>query len=190
MDMYRPTSDLRRLKLALKDQWNLSNLSVDAHLLTVLQPALREGDWKVTVAVHDSKDIIAIWSGINTQAYGLAVDVGSTTIAAHLAELSSGKILASAGTMNPQIRFGEDLMSRVSYAMMNPEGVGEMTRVVRKALNGLATNVTAEAGIEVSEILELSPRRQPGHAPPLTRHQPSRTRRRTFCTGNRGGDYA
>ena len=156
MDMYRPNSDLRRLKIALEEQWSLSGLNADAHLLTVLQPILREGGWKVTVAVHDNKDIIALWSGIHTQAYGLAVDVGSTTIAAHLAELSSGKILASAGTMNPQIRFGEDLMSRVSYAMMNPEGVGEMTRVVREALNELAASVASEAGIDVSEILELT----------------------------------
>ena len=156
MDMYHPTSDLRRLKLALKNQWNLSDLKTDAHILTVLQKALRDGDWKVTVAVRDDREIIAIWSGITTQSYGLAVDVGSTTIAAHLAELSSGKILASVGAMNPQIRFGEDLMSRVSYAMMNPDGVGEMTRVVREALSELIVSVAAEAGIEVSEILELT----------------------------------
>jgi uncharacterized 2Fe-2S/4Fe-4S cluster protein (DUF4445 family) len=156
MDMYRPNSDLRRLKIALKEQWQLTDLQADAHLLTVLQKTLREGNWKVTVAIHDNKDIIAIYPGLETQCYGLAVDVGSTTIAAHLTELSSGQILASAGTMNPQIRFGEDLMSRVSYAMMNPDGVTEMTDAVREALNNLANEVAKEANINATDILELT----------------------------------
>jgi uncharacterized 2Fe-2S/4Fe-4S cluster protein (DUF4445 family) len=156
MDMYRPNSDLRRLKIALKEQWNLDNLQADAHLLTVLQKTLREGNWKVTVAIHNKRDIIAIYPGLETQCYGLAIDVGSTTIAAHLVELSSGQILASSGLMNPQIRYGEDLMSRVSYAMMNPEGSDEMTLAVRQALNTLAQTVAKEAGIEVTEILELT----------------------------------
>ena len=65
---------------------------------------------------------------------GLAVDVGSTTIAAHLTDLSTGEVVASAGLMNPQIRFGEDLMSRVSYVMMNPGGEKEMTTAIRVAL--------------------------------------------------------
>ena len=156
MDMYRPASDLRRLKIALREQWQLESLNADAHLLTVLQKALRDGDWKVTVAVHDDKDIISIWPGIHTQTYGVAVDIGSTTIAAHLAELGSGKILASAGTMNPQIRFGEDLMSRVSYVMMNEGGTEELTESVRHALNELAAEVATEAGVAVTDILELT----------------------------------
>jgi uncharacterized 2Fe-2S/4Fe-4S cluster protein (DUF4445 family) len=156
MNMYNPNSDLRRLKLALKEQWQLTNLQADAHLLTVLQKTLRQGDWKVTVAIHDNKDILAIYPGLETQCYGLAIDIGSTTIAAHLTELSSGQILASAGTMNPQIRFGEDLMSRVSYAMMNPDGVVEMTDAVRGALNNLANEVTKEAGIKATDILEAT----------------------------------
>ena len=131
-------------------------MQADVHLLSVLQKTLREENLKVTVAIHNHKDIIAIYPGLETQCYGLAIDVGSTTIAGHLVELSSGQILASSGLMNPQIRFGEDLMSRVSYAMMNPEGSEEMTVVIRQALNTLAQTVAKEAGIEVSEILELT----------------------------------
>src|SRR5207302_326287 len=85
-----------------------------------LQQALRQGGWKVTVAVHGGKQIIVVWPGFHNHAYGIAVDIGSTTIAIHLCDLASGKVLATAGTMNPQIRFGEDLMSRVSYVMMHP----------------------------------------------------------------------
>ena len=89
-------------------------------MLQNLQAALRKGGWKVTVAVHDGSQIIAVWPGLHERVYGLAVDVGSTTIAAHLCDLESGEVVASSGLMNPQIRFGEDLMSRVSYAMMHP----------------------------------------------------------------------
>ncbi|GIT72445.1 MAG: hypothetical protein Ct9H300mP28_22590 [Pseudomonadota bacterium] len=62
----------------------------------------------------------------------MAVDIGSTTVAAHLCNLRTGEVLASAGMMNPQIRFGEDLMSRVSYVMMHPDGDAEMTKVIRE----------------------------------------------------------
>ena len=87
--------------------------------------------------------------------FGLAVDLGSTTIAAHLCDLSDGRVLASSGLMNPQIRFGEDLMSRVSYAMMNPGGDVEMTSAVRSSINDLAASIAAEAQIEPSLIYEV-----------------------------------
>src|SRR5260221_2534512 len=111
----------------------LANLECDLAVLQQLQAALRQGDWKVTVAVHDGARIIAVWPGFHEQVYGLAVDVGSTTIAAHLCNLANGEVVASAGVMNPQIRFGEDLMSRGSYAMMNPGGAVAMTQAVRQA---------------------------------------------------------
>jgi uncharacterized 2Fe-2S/4Fe-4S cluster protein (DUF4445 family) len=70
-----------------------------------LQQALREGDWKVTVAVHGGNQIIAVWPGFREHVYGIAIDVGSTTIAAHLCNLATGEVVAAAGIMNPQIRF-------------------------------------------------------------------------------------
>ncbi len=125
-------------------------------MLQQLQPALRAGQWQVTVAVHDTSRIIAVWPGFHETAFGLAVDVGSTTIAAHLCDLVSGEVVASAGRMNPQIRFGEDLMSRVSYSMMNPGGAAQMTAAVREALSELAAEVAAAAGIEKESILEVT----------------------------------
>ena len=97
-----------------------------------------------------------MWPGFKEHVYGLAVDVGSTTIAVHLCDLASGEVVASAGVMNPQIRFGEDLMSRVSYVMMNPGGEREMTSVVRAALNELAQDVAQQIGISPQDILEAS----------------------------------
>lgn len=156
-DMHRASSDLERVLVALEEQWDVSNVSFDFALLVDLQKVLRKGDWKITVAVHDRslRSIIAIWPGFHDQAYGLAVDVGSTTIAAHLCNLSSGEVVASSGLMNPQIRFGEDLMSRVSYVMMNPGGEKEMTSVIREALDELGRNAANEAGVAVDDILEV-----------------------------------
>jgi uncharacterized 2Fe-2S/4Fe-4S cluster protein (DUF4445 family) len=155
-DMHDPSGDLRRLFSALEFEWRLTGLSCDLSVLQKLQPALRKGAWKVTVAVHAGKQIIGVWPGFHERAFGLAVDIGSTTIAAHLCDLESGEVVAAAGTMNPQIRFGEDLMSRVSYAMMNPGGAGQMTAVVREAVSALATEVATSAGVTPEDILEAT----------------------------------
>ncbi len=158
-DMHSPSGDFQRLCDALRDQWQIDGLEAEAGLLGKLQPALRKGEWKVTVAIHrdhrDKPRIIDIWPGFyEGRLYGLAIDLGSTTIAAHLCDLRNGNVLASSGLMNPQIRFGEDLMSRVSYAMMNPGGDREMTEAVRTAINGLAQSIATEAEIDPGQIVE------------------------------------
>ena len=155
-DMHDPSGDLRRVLEALQREWQLEGLEVDLAVLRVLQTTLREGGWKVTVAVHAGRQIVAVWPGLRERVYGMAVDVGSTTIAAHLCDLVSGELAGSAGMMNPQIRFGEDLMSRVSYAMMNPGGAAQMTDAVRAALSALAAEVAAEAGATPQDILEMT----------------------------------
>ena len=83
-DMANPTGDLERLRQALAQQWELGALAVDLGTVQGLQAALRRGKWQVTVAVRDGTRIIAVWPGFRDHAYGLAIDVGSTTIAAHL----------------------------------------------------------------------------------------------------------
>jgi uncharacterized 2Fe-2S/4Fe-4S cluster protein (DUF4445 family) len=158
-DMHEPSGDFQRLCDALKEQWQIEGLRADLQLLSRLQPVLRKGEWKVTVAVHrdhlTGPKIIDIWPGFfDGHLYGLAIDLGSTTIAAHLCDLTDGSVLASSGLMNPQIRFGEDLMSRVSYAMMNPGGDREMTRAVRTAMNDLSKSIAGEAGIDPRHIVE------------------------------------
>ncbi|MBA2489821.1 MAG: DUF4445 domain-containing protein, partial [Chloroflexi bacterium] len=151
-----PSGDLVRLGESLEVEWGLLDLEADVHVLQTLQGALEEGRWAVTVAVHDGRTITAIWPGLHEVAYGVAIDVGSTTIAGHLADLADGTVLASKGMMNPQIRFGEDLMSRVSYAMMHPGGAAEMTAAVRGALDSLLTSLVAKAGVRRDEIHELA----------------------------------
>jgi uncharacterized 2Fe-2S/4Fe-4S cluster protein (DUF4445 family) len=155
-DMHHPSGDLRRLLAALEQEWGLEDLSCDPSVLPRLQSALRKGDWRVTVAVHAGREILAVWPGLHERACGLAIDVGSTTIAAHLCALATGEVLASSGVMNPQIRYGEDLMSRVSYAMMNPGGAEQLTSAVRGALSALAREIAAAAGIALEDILEMT----------------------------------
>ena len=155
-DMHVPKGDMQRLMETLAQEWGLANLSYDSRLLKTLQPVLAEGKRSITVAVHKNQQIIALCPGFRDKSYGVAVDVGSTTIVAHLCDLSNGEVLSSASLMNPQIRFGEDLMSRVSYVMMNPEGAGEMTVVIRDALNSLFAEVAAEIEASVEDILEVS----------------------------------
>jgi len=159
-DMHDPSGDFERLAAGLRDQWGVERVEAGLDVLSRLQPSLRKGGWTVTVALfRDHRGgparVLDIWPGFHEGPLcGLAIDLGSTTIAAHLTDLGDGRVLASGGVMNPQIRFGEDLMSRVSYAMMNPGGDREMTQAVRLALNALAQSVAAEAGIEPRAIVE------------------------------------
>ncbi len=155
-DLQYPDGDLQRLEHALERDWGLSGLRLDLRLLQNLQSVLRDSNWQVTVAVRDNDRIVAIWPGFTDRVYGAAVDVGSTTIAVHLCDLSTGEVLASTGGMNPQIRFGEDLMSRVSFAMLNPGGAGQMTTAVRSAINDLTLSAAQKANIDISQLLELT----------------------------------
>jgi uncharacterized 2Fe-2S/4Fe-4S cluster protein (DUF4445 family) len=155
-DLASPTGDLERLLEALAEQWQLVGLEVDHGALAEIQTVLRQGKWAVTVAIRENRDLIAIWPGFRDLALGIAFDVGSTTIAGHLCDLTTGSVLASAGRMNPQIGFGEDLMSRVSYVMMNEGGAKRLTEVVREALDELVGELVAEGGVERADVLELT----------------------------------
>lgn len=160
-DMHEPTGDFERLARAVAAQWQVEKIETDLSVLRRLQPVLRKGSWKVTVILHKGNHdavtrVLDIFPGFHEgPLLGLAVDLGSTTIAAHLCDLSDGRVLASSGLMNPQIRFGEDLMSRVSYAMMNPGGDVEMTRAVREAINTLARSIADEAKVDPAAIYEM-----------------------------------
>ena len=146
--------DWQRVVQALREQWQIASPVLDTAVLPSLQPALRRGGSTLTLTLWDEREVLRIEPGYVERLVGLAVDVGSTTIAAHLCDLRTGAVLASESMMNPQVRFGEDLMSRVSYGMSEPQGVARMHRAVIRAINELAEKAAARAGFTSGEIVD------------------------------------
>jgi uncharacterized 2Fe-2S/4Fe-4S cluster protein (DUF4445 family) len=141
-------TDAELLAEALRTEWDIADAKVDARALPDLQRAIRTGKRKVTAVVHIDGTILHVRPGFDETIYGIAIDVGSTTIAGYLVDLATGEVVADAGAMNPQIRFGEDLMSRVSYVMMNPGGEHELTAAVRGALDVMVDDLAAALELE------------------------------------------
>ena len=157
-DMEQPLGEAGRLLEALVAESGESGLALDPALLPRVQAILRKGDWRVTAAIwrddtHPPR-VIALWPGDKQTVYGLAVDIGSTTIAAHLCDLRNGRTVTSAGTSNPQIRFGEDLMSRVSYVQMNPARLPDLVATVRAAVDALVAKLVADVGATREDVVD------------------------------------
>lgn len=149
------TGAVQRLTAALDEQWDLRGLSIDRAVMRTLQPLTGESPSALTVAVRDGREVVAVWPGLRDRIYGVAFDVGSTTLAGHLCDLHTGEVLSSTGRMNPQIAFGEDLMSRVSYVMMNPAGEERLTAAVREALSQMVSELCASASLQPVDVLDL-----------------------------------
>ncbi|MCS5605811.1 MAG: 2Fe-2S iron-sulfur cluster-binding protein, partial [Alphaproteobacteria bacterium] len=140
-----------RLRVALRKQWQ-----IDATVQESVALQLKGDEDNLTVALREEKHVVAAWSGFRENLAGLSVDIGSTTVAAQLSNLGSGEIMSEAGIMNPQIRYGEDVMSRVSYIMLNPGGQDLLTNAIRAAIEDLATDCTQIARITRQDIVELT----------------------------------
>ena len=149
--------DWGRLQDALAKEWDLNDLKIDLQALQRLQPTLRKGKWAVTVTLWNGEhgsEVIDVQPGYEEGIYGFAVDIGSTTVVGHLCDLRTGEILATEATMNPQVTYGEDLMSRVSYAMMHADGLTKMHTAIIDTLNKLAASASRQAGIRARNIHE------------------------------------
>lgn len=147
-------ADWPRLRAALAEQWNLRNLTIDEHLLPHLQQILRAANGTLTVTIWQAHEVIRVEPGYVESLYGLAVDIGSTTLAGHVCDLRTGAVLATQTLMNPQVRYGEDLISRISYAS-DPAGMKRLHHALIKALNDLTENASQQAGIEPAEITDV-----------------------------------
>ncbi len=147
--------DWERLREALESQWGLVDLSIDARVLASIQAVLREGDYSVTVSLWQDREVLRVQPGYQEGVYGLAYDIGSTTVVAHLCDLRSGIVLATQAAMNTQVRYGEDLMSRVSYATSDPQGLARLNRAVIRTINELAEKAAAFAGVTVEDVLDV-----------------------------------
>ena len=151
-----PQGDWERLETELAERFGLDNLTIDYQALLNLQEAIRSRDWKVTVTVWMGREVIKIEPGLVEKGYGLAVDIGTTTMAGYLCDLSDGKVLATDSMMNPQVIHGEDVMSRISYTMTNGHGLEELNQSVIKATNQIAGRAAFQAGIKRNDIADMT----------------------------------
>jgi uncharacterized 2Fe-2S/4Fe-4S cluster protein (DUF4445 family) len=147
-------SDWERLQDGLRREWGFDDLTIAYPALRTISQVMRTGKWKVTVVLWRESRVLEVRPGYQEGIWGLAVDIGSTTIVAHLSDLQTGKLLATQAVMNPQVTYGEDLMSRISYAIDNEEGLKKLHRAVLGTLNRLAKGVAEEAGIKNADIHE------------------------------------
>ncbi len=132
-----PTADFERICYKLEEQYGLKNLSADIYCLRQIPGALRKGNWKVTVSVWNDKEVICVRPGKRENTYGIAIDVGTTTVAAYFCNLMTMEVLDTVSMMNPQCKYGEDVMSRITYHMMNKDGLDRMSADIIEGLNTL-----------------------------------------------------
>jgi len=151
-----PLGDFERLQRALQNTFSLNHLSIDYPTLQTLPQRLRDGDWKVTAFVWMDRELLDIRPGRIEKFYGLAVDIGTTTLAVYLCDLKNGEIVVTDSMMNPQVIYGEDIMSRITYATMNPgDGLKHLKQAITDGLNGIIGSVANSAAIIPEDIFEM-----------------------------------
>ncbi len=138
-----PSADLDRIITALHRDYGLSDLNIDYHALRQLSDCVRKEKWQITVAVWMDREIVRIFPGHQKDAYGVAVDIGTTTVAAYICNLATMEVVDTQTTMNPQCRYGEDVMSRISYIKKNEGGLDRMRDDIVKTINTLIQNFSA-----------------------------------------------
>jgi uncharacterized 2Fe-2S/4Fe-4S cluster protein (DUF4445 family) len=138
------TGDYERVLQFLKDDYGLKNLTFDYIVLKELQDVLRRGKWEATITVWMDREIVKVEPGFIETCYGLAVDVGTTTCVGYLTDLNTGKVVNTESMMNPQVPYGEDVMSRITYSMTNPEGLETMRKAIIAGLNEIIEKVVSE----------------------------------------------
>lgn len=152
-----PRDDFERLREEIQKKHGLKeDLDIDYFVLRELPLVIREAKWKVTVSVWMDKTIIKVEPGFVESIYGVAIDVGTTTVAAYLCDLRRGKVIARNSMMNPQVRYGEDVISRITYHQANEEGLELMHKAVIDGINSLIREMAEEAGIKTDDILEIT----------------------------------
>ncbi|MFA5308053.1 MAG: ASKHA domain-containing protein [Dehalococcoidales bacterium] len=151
-----PTGDFERLTAEMEKRFKLADLVLDYPVLLKLQDAVRKGDWKVTVSVWKNKEIVDVQPGDAARCYGLAVDIGTTTVAGYLCDLASGEVLSTDSMMNPQVAYGEDVMSRIGYATKEKGGLKKLNGAIIKGLNSIIVQATKKAGIRPADIIDMA----------------------------------
>ena len=148
--------DWERLETELEKTYGLKDLTLDYQALITMQEKVRLSEWKVTVSVWRDREVIKIEPGRVEKAYGLAVDIGTTTVAGYLCSLTDGRLVATASMMNPQVVYGEDVMSRISYTITHADGLEHMNKAIVEGLNGILEEAAALAGIKRTDVVDMT----------------------------------
>jgi uncharacterized 2Fe-2S/4Fe-4S cluster protein (DUF4445 family) len=130
-----PTADFERVCRELERQYGLTQLQADIQTLRQLPGALRQGDWKVTVSVWMDREILRVRPGRHDCHYGIAIDIGTTTVAGYFCNLSTMEVLDTVSLMNPQCKYGEDVMARITFHMTTEDGLKRMSDDIVEGLN-------------------------------------------------------
>jgi uncharacterized 2Fe-2S/4Fe-4S cluster protein (DUF4445 family) len=155
-NLERPIADWERLAKGLEVSMALVRgteeklprwyeMTIDYQCLRTLSKTLRDAEWNVTVSVWNDKEVIAVQAGYHEDSYGAAVDIGSTTVALYLCNLRTGELLAAESEMNPQIVYGEDVMSRIQYTIENEDGLEKLHKAIISTLNKLLKQAVKSA---------------------------------------------
>ncbi len=132
-----PAADFERVCARLQEIHALQDLTIDVSALRQLPNALRQGRWQVTVYVWMDREIIRVVPGQVSHHYGMAIDIGTTTVAGYFCNLATMEVLDTQSLMNPQCKYGEDVMSRITYHMANPGGLERMSQDIVEGLNAI-----------------------------------------------------
>jgi uncharacterized 2Fe-2S/4Fe-4S cluster protein (DUF4445 family) len=165
-NLERPIADWERLAKGLEVSMGLVrrgeenlprwfDLTIDYQCLRTMSSTLRQANWNVTVSVWQDKEVVEVQPGYAEDSYGAAVDIGSTTVALYLCNLRTGEILAAESEMNPQIVYGEDVMSRIQYTIEHKDGLEKLHKAIIATLNKLLKQAAKTASIRTDEILEM-----------------------------------
>ena len=160
-----PTGDFERLCSALENTHGLTSLSMDLSVLRTLHAIMEKGNWQATVSVWMDREIILVKPGLNANIFGLAIDIGTTTVAAYVCDLVSGEVIETLSMMNPQVKYGEDVVSRISFHMENPDGLKRMSADLVDGLNGLVSQALStrysrpapDKGSETEQVFRIQP---------------------------------
>ena len=138
-----PLGDFERVCKGIEREYGVNGLTIDIFALRMLSTALRDGKWAVTVSVWNDKEVIRVRPGKIEHAYGLAIDVGTTTVAAYFCDLTTMEVVDTVSMMNPQCKYGEDVMARITYHMTTPDGLQRMSNDIIDGVNELIEKAIA-----------------------------------------------
>ncbi len=151
-----PRADEERILSELSKK-GFGDLTFEYDIFLRLSELLRDSDWKATFTINEDFKIVNAEKGdTSNRLLGIAVDIGTTKVASFLVDLTSGKLLHTIGTMNPQIPYGEDVMSRITSSIEKPENLKKLQNAIIACINDLIGQACEITGTGLDEICEIS----------------------------------